>query len=1136
MRRLTLIRRSLLHHGRTNLAVLAAVAITTATLTGALLVGDSLRGTLRGLALERLGGVSHVLRAPGYFRAALADDIAALAESRPSHATAAPVILLRGNLLNLASRGTVRGVNVLGVDRRFWHYSHREFDAAFMGESESVILNQPLADDLRVRAGDEVLVRVPCPGDVSPETLLGRREADMTRLRLRVVRVIPARDLGTFSLEQTSVLPRNAYIPLETLQRGLNEPERANTILISTTPAPDATSSFLRLDSLLRQKIALADLGLFLRTSDTHGYVALESKSFLLPLAAESAGRATAHALGLKAVGVLAHLANSIALADRPDQAVPYSTVAAVESPAELWRDLRPADGADLTALGPGDIILNAWAADQLSAHVGDTIQLTYYVAGTLGHLETHTRNFPLRAIVPLAGAAADRGFTPEYRGVTDVASFADWDPPFPIDLQRIRPQDDEYWRDHRATPKAFVALPDGQRLWTPHPARFGQLTSLRLYFSAAHAAVQIERDLLSRLQPAEFGLRIENLRARALDASLGTTDFGSLFLGFSFFLIFAALALTGLLFRLGVDRRAAEIGLLRAVGFTPRAIQRLLLSQGILVALAGTLLGSLLARGYATLMLSGLRSWWADAVRVSLLEFHAEPRSYVAGAVASMLVAYLALTLALHGLLRSSPRTLLAGNVAVMRPPPRRSGRAPRRPALLVSAAAFLGALLLAGASVSTTRVPQTTAFFGGGAAVLVAGIALTAHALRRDPRRPWPFRGRAALLRIGARNAARHAGRSVLTAGLVAAATFLITSLHALRLDPTVDPYKRNSGTGGFTLLAEADRPLTHDLNSLDGRAALGLTPETDALLAHASIFPFRVQSGDDASCLNLYRPTQPRLLGATNAFISRGGFAFSTSLSGSSQPWTLLHQPQPDGAIPVIADEAAARWQLHLALGDTLTLRDERGQAARLRLVALLKGSILQGALLVAEPHFTRLFPSTAGYSLFLIDVPPSTAATVRLALERELEDVGFGAVPTAQRLTELQAVQNTYLSTFQALGGLGLLLGTVGLASVLLRNVWERRRELALLRTLGFSRCTLGLLVLVENAVLVAAGMATGLFAGTVALVPRLVSHSTPVPWTALLFMFGAIFAAGLLAGAVALVPALRSPLLPALRSE
>ena len=44
-------------------------------------------------------------------------------------------------------------------------------------------------------------------------------------------------------------------------------------------------------------------------------------------------------------------------------------------------------------------------------------------------------------------------------------------------------------------------------------------------------------------------------------------------------------------------------------------------------------------------------------------------------------------------------------------------------------------------------------------------------------------------------------------------------------------------------------------------------------------------------------------------------------------------------------------------------------------------------------------------------------------------------------TADKLAAYLSVENTYLTTFQALGGLGLVLGSLGLAVVLLRSIWE-----------------------------------------------------------------------------------------------
>ena len=75
----------------------------------------------------------------------------------------------------------------------------------------------------------------------------------------------------------------------------------------------------------------------------------------------------------------------------------------------------------------------------------------------------------------------------------------------------------------------------------------------------------------------------------------------------------------------------------------------------------------------------------------------------------------------------------------------------------------------------------------------------------------------------------------------------------------------------------------------------------------------------------------------------------------------------------------------------------------------------------------------------------------------------------------RLAAFHRVENSYLETFRALGALGLLLGTVGLAAVLMRNVLERRRELALLRAVGYRPRHLAVMVLAENLFLLVVGL-------------------------------------------------------------
>jgi hypothetical protein len=491
----------------------------------------------------------------------------------------------------------------------------------------------------------------------------------------------------------------------------------------------------------------------------------------------------------------------------------------------------------------------------------------------------------------------------------------------------------------------------------------------------------------------------------------------------------------------------------------------------------------------------------------------------------------------ALRGLTRLPPHALLAGVVRAGRHAVAARGRGV---AAVVAGGAVAVAAGLTLLTSLTDALSQSSGFFCGGAALLVACLSGLRLWLGGEPGRVIQAAGPGALLRLGVRNARRHTGRSTLTAGLIAAATFVIAALQAMRLEAPTETSARDSGTGGFALFAEAAVALPYDLNTRAGRAALNLSEDADTALAGAAFIPFRLRPGDETSCLNLYRPAQPRLLGAPQAMIERGGFAFSRTLAETRtearNPWRLLRRRLADGAIPMIADEAAVLWQLHLALGDDLLIRDEHGREVHLRIVALSKGSFLQGELIVAEDEFVRLFPSVSGYAFHLIDVAPGRAQRVEETLERELSDFGLAATSTRQRLAELFVVQNTYLSTFQTLGGLGLLLGTVGLAAVLLRNVWERRGELALLRALGFSGAALGWMVVVENGLLVAAGLLAGLVSAGLAVAPHAVSRIESLPWQSLLLLLGAVFATGMLASTVALIPVLRARLLPALRSE
>ena len=165
---------------------------------------------------------------------------------------------------------------------------------------------------------------------------------------------------------------------------------------------------------------------------------------------------------------------------------------------------------------------------------------------GRSGRLGTRSADFTLAGVVPVSGS--DRDLVPVFPGISDSPTLESWDPPFPIDLRRVRPIDEEYWKQFRTTPKAYVPLAAGQRLWSP---RFGETTSVRFRVLEGKAVDATADAFLSRLddaiKPPSFGFTLADARAGAVSASQGATDFGEYFLYFSVFLVVAALVLASL-------------------------------------------------------------------------------------------------------------------------------------------------------------------------------------------------------------------------------------------------------------------------------------------------------------------------------------------------------------------------------------------------------------------------------------------------------------------------------------------------------------------------------------------------------------------------------------------------------------
>ena len=335
----------------------------------------------------------------------------------------------------------------------------------------------------------------------------------------------------------------------------------------------------------------------------------------------------------------MTYVANTIRARDRE---IPYSVVSAIELQVETGD----------TSLPP--IWLNQWAADNLGAKAGDEVTLEYFLWSDQDGLETASARFMCVGVLPMNGIGGDQTLTPDYPGISDAADITAWDPPFPVDLQRITKKDEDYWDQYRAAPKAIITVRDAQRLWG---SRYGKVSSLRLSGDLQIGA--------QALDPGAAGFTARLVREEAAAAAQGTTDFGQYFLYFSFFLVVAALLLAYLFLpsdssnarpRWACSHRSAS----RLRRFAASSSAR---------ARSSPRLAPCPALRRRRLQLAD-PVWpahrWVGAVGTRELTLHVSPQALATGVVGTLIFGLAALWLGVRAMSRRSARALLKGEAAV--------------------------------------------------------------------------------------------------------------------------------------------------------------------------------------------------------------------------------------------------------------------------------------------------------------------------------------------------------------------------------------------------------------------------------------------------------------------------------------
>ena len=1042
--------------------VMAGVAIGCMVLTGAMIVGDSIKSSLERSAELRLGKTEYLFSANDrYFRASLADDL-----RKDLDLTIAPLLQLSGSAAAQGGEYRMNGLQVVAMDVNFGPLIPG-MEETGPPPPNGAYISENLAARLQVQTGDAFVLRVEKASLVPKNAPFVSDEDNYVSLRLIVEKILG--DEGRFNLRTSQTAPYNVFVSLGFLAEKMELEDRANRLLFSGNDQINEDP----INAAIRKYWTHQDAGLGVYTVNEGADLEVRSgRVFMDEVVVEAVKGAYPEARE-----VLTYMVNAF---QKGDSLTPYSFISAGPF------------GKEKNLLG-ADMIINDWMAEDLGASVGDSIEIAFYVIGPLRKLQEEKEQFIIRQIVPMEGIYGEKDLMPDLPGLSDAGNCRDWETGVPVELARIRDKDEDYWKEHKGTPKAFIGYEKGRKLWQN---RFGTSTAVRM--PARNLTKEtIEQKLSETVAPDMLGFSLRPVKQEGLTAANSGVDFSQLFMGLSFFLLVAGLVLMALLFGLHLERRKAEIGTLKALGWSARLIRKLFLLEGLFIAVPGALAGGLLAVLYNKLVFKALNTVWYDIVLTSVLQEDVQAGTLVTGVLIALVLSYLVIGYNVFKKLKTEATTLQRNIRPVVFKKRKMLLYGGWVSGLLVVAITLYGTVL--------SRTLDAGLFFLAGGLLLISGLLVIAYRLGG---RTIATAGQFSTGTLIHRNLFRNYGRSLRIVVLFSLGTFVVISTGLNKKDMHSAAHLPSSGTGGYGFYMETTLPVLHDLNNPEYRANLGTGTDMEFV-------QIRKSEGDDASCLNLNRVTAPRILGVPSGQLKeRFSFVQSTEDLDPNDPWGSLKKPLTGGVVPAIADQTVIQWGLGLAVGDTLVYLDEAGKEMKLKLIGGLANSIFQGNILIDEDLFLEHFPSSSGTHVFLVGgVEDRETAAAELA--RAFRNEGTEIAPTADRLAAFNQVENTYLSIFMLLGGLAMIIGTIGLGIVLARNILDRTQEIGLLQAVGYRKKDVMKIIIREHMVLLALGALLGAAAAFMAILPSLLSEFVTASWQTALVIIGLVLGNGYL---------------------
>jgi putative ABC transport system permease protein len=549
--------KTFIHYFKQNLLVALGVVVSTAVLTGALIIGDSVRYSLKQSTFSRLGETTHLVSVTErYFRQEMAAEI----EAANPEIKATSVLLLEGVAVADGGENRVNRAQVIGVDTDFQEISNTPSFSEL--QDNEIAISQNLADRLQVKEGDNLLVRIKKASLIPMNAPFVSAEETSVSLRATIKKVVQKEELGRFNLKNSQTAPYNIFVSIERLNKLMEFEGKANQILISTNVETEKVAE------TVKKCLTPTDAGLQLKKIEATNETEISTERVFL----EEKISSTLNKLP-DAELILTYFVNAIekkgegedggkgkdneaAVGSRQSPATTSNqhTVSSIQNPAS--RIQHPVSGNQSpsittnhnsssipysfvsslpnTSLDKNEIILNRWAADDLNAKPGDKIILKYLEIGPLRQLIDKETEFIVKEVIPMDSKWIDATRAPHLPGLSDAGHCREWEAGVPIDLDAIREKDEKYWDDFKGTPKAFVSEGAALQMWSN---RFGNYTAVRFPTDTFNEE-KYNQLFAQEIEPADLGMAITPIREQGVQAAQNGTDFSGLFIGLSFFLL----------------------------------------------------------------------------------------------------------------------------------------------------------------------------------------------------------------------------------------------------------------------------------------------------------------------------------------------------------------------------------------------------------------------------------------------------------------------------------------------------------------------------------------------------------------------------------------------------------------------